>query len=115
MGVTYSGSYAIHVNSLKGSRCKTTVPQQRDFSCGSAAVATLLTYQYGQPVTEAEVFRYMYDHGDQARIRKEGFSLLDIRGYLQSQGYKADGFVLPIDKGGNLELDRKSTRLNSSH
>src|SRR3546814_6030086 len=40
----------------------------------------------------------MYDHGDQARIRKEGFSLLDIRGYLQSQGYKADGFVLPIDK-----------------
>src|SRR3546814_658845 len=93
-----SGSYAIHVTSLKEARFKTTVPQQRDFSCGSAAVATLLTYQYGQPVTEAEVFRYMYDHGDQARIRKEGFSLLDIRGYLQSQGYKADGFVLPIDK-----------------
>src|SRR3546814_1255924 len=79
-----SGSYAIHVTSLKEARFKTTVPQQRDFSCGSAAVATLLTYQYGQPVTEAEVFRYMYDHGDQARIRKEGFSLLDIRGYLQS-------------------------------
>src|SRR3546814_5401030 len=64
----------------------------------SSDLATLLTYQYGQPVSEAEVCRYMYDHGDQARIRKEGFSLLDIRGYLQSQGYKADGFVLPIDK-----------------
>src|SRR3546814_14224143 len=55
--VPYSGSYAIHVTSLKEARFKTTVPQQRDFSCGSAAVATLLTYQYGQPVTEAEVDR----------------------------------------------------------
>src|SRR5690606_40798166 len=56
-----------------------------DFSCGSAATATLLTYQYGHPVTELEVFRQMYAQGDQARIRKEGFSLLDMRRYLQSQ------------------------------
>src|SRR3546814_17816888 len=53
--VPYSGSYAIHVTSLKEARFKTTVPQQRDFSCGSAAVATLLTSQYatrsgGRPV-----------------------------------------------------------------
>lgn len=96
--VPYSGSYAIQLTSLKEARFKTTVPQQYDFSCGSAATATLLTYQYGHPVTEAEVFRQMYANGDQARIRKQGFSLLDMRRYLQSQGFQADGFELPLDK-----------------
>ncbi|WP_417472985.1 C39 family peptidase [Luteimonas mephitis] len=96
--VPYSGSYAIQLTSLKEARFKTTVPQQYDFSCGSAATATLLTYQYGYPVTEAEVFRQMYADGDQARIRKQGFSLLDMRRYLLSKGFQADGFDLPLDK-----------------
>ena len=72
--------------------------QQFDFSCGSAATATLLTYQYGHRVTEADVFNKMYASGDKAKIRKEGFSLLDMRRYLQSQGFAADGFELPLDK-----------------
>jgi predicted double-glycine peptidase len=96
--VPYSGSSAIQLTSLKEARFKTTVRQQYDFSCGSAATATLLTYQYGYPVTEAEVFRQMYANGDQARIRKQGFSLLDMRRYLQSLGFQADGFELPLDK-----------------
>lgn len=95
--VPNGGSYAVRVTSLKAARYRTTVRQQYDFSCGSAAVATLLTYQYGQPVGEAEVFRAMYARGDQARIRREGFSLLDMRDYLQAQGYAADGFELPLD------------------
>lgn len=96
--VPNSGGYALRVTSLKEARFRATVRQQYDFSCGSAAIATLLTYQYGVPVTEAEVFREMYARGDQARIRREGFSLLDMRGYLQSRGFNADGFVLPLDK-----------------
>ena len=96
--VPFGGSYSIRVTSLKEARYKTTVPQQYDYSCGSAATATLLTFQYGLPVSEAEVFRVMYANGDQARIRKEGFSLLDIRRYLQSRGFEADGFELPLDK-----------------
>ena len=96
--VPFSGNYNVRLTSLKEARFKTTVRQQYDFSCGSAAVATLLTYQYDQPVTESQVFRQMYAHGDQARIRKEGFSLLDMRRYLNSLGYAADGFALPLDK-----------------
>jgi predicted double-glycine peptidase len=96
--VPYSGSYSIRLTSLKEARFKTTVAQRYDFSCGSAATATLLTYQYGHPVTEADVFRQMYADGDQAKIRKQGFSLLDMRRYLHSQGYEADGFELPLDK-----------------
>lgn len=91
-------AYSMRVTSLKEARYRTTVPQRYDFSCGSAATATLLTYHFGQPVTEADVFKAMFEAGDQARIRKEGFSLLDMRRYLASQGYEADGFEVPLEK-----------------
>lgn len=93
-----SGQFRLPVTSLKQARFKTTVAQQYDFSCGSAATATLLTFQYGMPVTEADVFLHMYERGDQARIRQEGFSLLDMRRYLQAHGLEADGFELPLEK-----------------
>lgn len=96
--VPHGGNYEIELVSLKEARFQTTVPQQYDFSCGSAATATLLTYQYGMPVTEADVFLQMYASGNQARIREEGFSLLDMRRYLESKGFQADGFELPLDK-----------------
>ncbi len=92
------GSYQLRVTSLKEARFSTTIPQQYDFSCGSAATATLLTYQYGHPVSEAEVFTHMYNNGDQQKIRHEGFSLLDMRRYLESVGFRADGFELPLEK-----------------
>lgn len=92
------GTYGVRVTSLKEARFSTTVPQQYDFSCGSAAAATLLTHQYGHPVSEVEVFMQMYEHGDQAKIRKDGFSLLDMRRYLGSKGFEADGFELPLEK-----------------
>jgi len=92
------GAYSLRVVSLKEARFRTTIPQQYDFSCGSAATATLLTYQYGHPVSEADVFVRMYENGDQLKIRKEGFSLLDMRRYLASKGFEADGFELPLEK-----------------
>jgi predicted double-glycine peptidase len=91
-------SYSVPVTSLKEARYRTTVRQKYDFSCGSAATATLLTFQYGRPVSEADVFRDMFAKGDAAKIRKEGFSLLDMRRYLASQGFQADGFELPLEK-----------------
>ena len=94
----HGGGYSVPVTSLKEARFRATVRQQYDFSCGSAAVATLLTYQYGIPVDEAEVFEHMYATGDQARIRAEGFSLLDMRRYLASRGLSADGFQVPLDR-----------------
>lgn len=92
------GSYTVPVTSMKESRFRATMRQQFDFSCGSAAVATLLTHQYGTPVNEQTVFEGMYANGDQAKIRQEGFSLLDMKRYLRTQGFDADGFVQPLDK-----------------
>ena len=76
----------------------TVTRQQYDFSCGSAAVATLLTYHYGRPVTEQAVFDQMFRDGDHAKIRAQGFSLLDMQKFLLSRGLRADGFKLPLQK-----------------
>jgi predicted double-glycine peptidase len=96
--LTAQGAYSLHVTSLKEARFRNTIRQQYDFSCGSAAVATLLSYQYGYPVDERAAFVQMYVHGNQPKIRREGFSLLDIKRYLQSNGFDADGFQLPLEK-----------------
>ncbi|HZF29949.1 MAG TPA: C39 family peptidase [Gammaproteobacteria bacterium] len=74
------------------------VKQRYDFSCGSAALATLLTFHYDDPTDETATFRYMYDHGDQRRIAQAGFSLLDMKGYLANHGYDSDGYeaTLPV-------------------
>ena len=93
-----AGDVLMPVTSMRQARLAGTLLQQYDFSCGSAAVATLLTYHYGLPVSEGTVFEYMFKHGDPQRIRSEGFSLLDMKQFLQSQGFEADGFEQPLDK-----------------
>jgi uncharacterized protein len=94
----HDGGFVTRVVSVKEARFTSTVRQQFDFSCGSAAVATLLTYHYGVPVTEREVFAQMFERGDQAKIRKEGFSMLDMKRYLESRGFLADGFNQPLER-----------------
>lgn len=92
------GYVSIKVTSLKEARFRTTIRQQYDYSCGSAAAATLLTYQYNHPVSEQDVFKAMWEQGDKEKIRLEGFSLLDIKHYLEDNGYQADGYEAPLDK-----------------
>lgn len=76
---------------------RTVVRQRYDFSCGSAAVATLLTYHYAKPTSETMTFSSMWNHGDQEAIRKAGFSMLDMRNYLNSVGLRAEGFRFDIE------------------
>ena len=92
------GRYVLQVTSLKEAKFKATTRQQYDFSCGSAAVATLLTHHYGDPVTEQAVFEAMFASGDQVKIRREGFSMLDMKNYLKTRQFQADGFELPLAK-----------------
>lgn len=84
--------FNVPVTSMVDIPFRTVVRQQYDYSCGSAALATLLHYHYDMPVTEGEVFKSMYATGDKARIRKVGFSLLDIKKYLSTHGLEADGY-----------------------
>jgi len=97
-----AGGFSVPVTSFKEAmaryRFRSTIPQRYDFSCGSAAVATLLTHHYGTPTTEEDAIRVMFARGDQAKIRTEGFSLLDMKLYLQARGFAADGFEATVDQ-----------------
>jgi len=92
------GTYSLPITSMKAARFRAMIRQQYDFSCGSAALSTLLTYHYGFKVTEEIVFVAMYEKGDQSKIRREGFSLYDMKRYLENNGFQADGFEAPLDK-----------------
>lgn len=94
--VQLGGAMSVPVQSLKERRFATTERQLRDFSCGSAALATLLTHHYGRPVGEAKVFDEMFELGDVEAIRRDGFSLLDMKRYLAAHGLESDGFEASI-------------------
>lgn len=96
-GMSGSG-FNVQITSRKEALFETTVKQQYDFSCGSAALATLLTHHYATPVTEQDVFSWMYEKGEQEKIRREGFSLLDMKSCLKAFGFQADGYYVPLDK-----------------
>ena len=83
------------------------VIQKWDLSCGAAALATLLRYQFGEPVTEREIAgalmgRAEYvEHPELIQVR-EGFSFLDLKRYVQS--YRGAG--LYTGEGlGQLDLN----------
>jgi hypothetical protein len=92
------GAASVQVVSYRDLPFRSVVRQQYDFSCGSAALATLLRHHYGRDVDERVVFEAMYAIGDQEQIRKVGFSLLDMKRYLEGHGYESDGFRLTLDE-----------------
>ena len=95
---TLTGDFKVHVVSMREARFQTIILQKYDYSCGSAALASLLTYHYERPTTEEAVFKAMFDTGDQAKIQQEGFSLLDMKVHLARQGLVADGYKMTLDK-----------------
>jgi predicted double-glycine peptidase len=40
----------------------------------------------------------MWEQGDRAKIRKEGFSMLDMKHFLASRGYAAEGYNASLEK-----------------
>lgn len=92
------GTYKLNAKSLKETRWDNVIRQKYDFSCGSAAVATLLTYHYDTPTGEETVFQAMVSKGNKKKIQKQGFSMLDMKKYLDGQGLRADGFRMSLEK-----------------
>jgi len=93
-----NSSYLVNVHSYKQLAFRNTVRQQYDFSCGSAALATLLHYHYQVPVGERQIFKEMYDNGDPAKIRQFGFSMLDMKHYLASKQITSDGYTVSLEE-----------------
>lgn len=85
------------VKSLTEIRRQDVIVQQFDLSCGAAALATILKFQYGDNVTERQVAEGLIgrkeyiEHPELIRIR-EGFSLLDMKRYVDGRGYRGIGY-----------------------
>lgn len=91
------GHLRVPVKSFGEIKFGEVVKQQYDFSCGSAALASLLTHHYDMPYTEATIFEEMFKFGDKDKIEEKGFSMLDMKNFLARRGVKADGYKLKRD------------------
>ncbi len=92
------GAYRVHLTTLQELKFRSVIRQKYDFSCGSAALATLLTYHYRMPTKETDVFADMWAHGDREKIKHQGFSMLDMQQYLARHGLPANGFRSTLDR-----------------
>ncbi len=114
--VSASSLHAQPVRSLLEIRQEGVVVQQWDSSCGAAALATVLTYALGDPVSERAVAEGMLRRTDPLRVRvRGGFSLLDLKRFAENRGYGAEGYrdlsldellrmrspIAPISEHGN--------------
>ncbi len=81
--------------------------QGLDYSCGAASVATIFNYYLGENVSEENVIDVMFKVGDVGKIiERKGFSLLDIKKFAESMGYKAAGYRTDVE--GLITLNRPS-------
>lgn len=82
------------LRTFKDLKDERAVRQKYDFSCGAAALTTVLRHYYKINVTEESVVSFIiHKHGKEEAIRrykeKKGFSLLDLKTAAASVGFKA--------------------------
>lgn len=92
------GTYHVPLTTFQELKYRTVIRQKYDFSCGSAALATLLTYHYQIATKETAVFSDMWEHGDKEKIQQDGFSMLDMQQYLARQGLQSNGYRSTLDR-----------------
>jgi predicted double-glycine peptidase len=91
------------VETLLESRQNKVMMQKWDISCGAAALGTLLNYHFGDNVSEKDIARAMMTREEYIRNpeiikMRLGFSLLDLKKFVESRGYEGLGL-------GRLTLD----------
>lgn len=92
-GVLPNGAlYVTSVESMQEGRFRNMVRQHTDYSCGAAALATILRYAYHLDVDETTVIQGMMGVSDPEIVQQRGFSLLDIKHYVQSLGMRGRGY-----------------------
>ncbi len=73
------------------------IEQSNEYTCGAAAVATLLTYFYGIPTPESDVLNLVYS-SMRARGKKprpgQGLTAYDLKEALKGKGITSKGFLV---------------------
>ena len=99
VSMTLASGLRIHkcVRTFKDVKEEHAVRQKYDFSCGAAALTTLLQHYYKLNVTEESVVNFIiHKRGKEEAIRrykeKKGFSLLDLKLAAASVGFKSTAY-----------------------
>lgn len=93
-----------NVEPVSAFKYKNVVRQAYDYSCGSAALTTLLDYYLGRNFQERHVMEGLLEFGEAEKIvERKGFSLLDMKRLVTALGHPAGGFKASIDDLVELE------------
>jgi predicted double-glycine peptidase len=99
LAVDEAGKVTIHptVRPLSETQYGRLVKQSYDYSCGSAALATVLNYQLGEDFSEKQVIQGLLQYGDTEKIaQRRAFSLLDLKRFVEVLGYQGVGYKAEI-------------------
>ncbi len=92
------------IQSMRERKFADLVQQKTDFSCGAAALATILEKAYGAPLDEQAVIQGMLAHADPEIVRTQGFSMLDMKRYVESMGMRARGYRIEAAQLEQLKI-----------
>ena len=95
----------VRVTSLRARRDAGVVRQRYDYSCGSASLATLLTYGLNDPVGEDALLRALLEPlspAELATLQQKGLSLFDLQQLAKRRGHNAEGFRIHRSQLGKL-------------
>lgn len=98
------GLYTRNVESMREGRFRNIVRQQTDYSCGASALATILRYAYHLDADETTVIHGMLGIADAELVEQRGFSLLDIKRYVESLGMRGRGYRISEERLRSLRV-----------
>ncbi|WP_166265747.1 C39 family peptidase [Marinobacter caseinilyticus] len=88
----------IRVEPLVEQKFRNIVRQAYDYSCGSAALTTVLKFYLGRNLDERQVMEGLLHYGESERIvERRAFSMLDMKRLVTALGYPAGGFRASIE------------------
>nr|WP_187673735.1 C39 family peptidase [Pseudomonas carbonaria] len=92
------------VESIRERRFSNLVEQKTDFSCGAASLATILREAYNLDVDEDFVIEGMLAGADPELVQSQGFSMLDMKRYVQNIGMRARGYRISTEALQQLKV-----------
>ncbi|MFM0072375.1 C39 family peptidase [Paraburkholderia sediminicola] len=96
--------FDVNVRSIHEIRYNHIVSQRYDYSCGSAALATLLKYGYGIDIPEPEMIQRMMVFSTPEVVVKNGFSMLDMKKFVETIGLRGRGFRVTPEALYHLQI-----------
>ena len=92
------------ITSHNEAKYRNLVRQRFDFSCGAAALATVLKFAYNLEVDEQIVLSGLMKVSDQVAVSQRGFSLLDLKRYVETLGFTGRGYRIEKDRLRDLRI-----------